>query len=104
MIHLPAAIPKQLSGVSIHMKQRAVIIHPPAARALRWRSRLGELLAGTAAPTVRAALAMPRGAAQRPAAMAVLPDPPLLKERMCSPEGAGGGWEMAEHCESAWMH
>lgn len=72
MIHLPAAVPEQLSGVRVHMKQRAVIIRPLAAGALRRRSRLGELLAGTAAPTVRAAPAMLCGVAPGTAAMAVL--------------------------------
>lgn len=33
MIHLPAAVPEPLSGVHIHMKQRAVIIHPRSTEA-----------------------------------------------------------------------
>lgn len=33
MIHLPAAVPQQLPGVHIHMKQRAVIIRPRSAEA-----------------------------------------------------------------------
>lgn len=72
MIHLPAAVPEQLSGVHGHMKQRAVIIRPLAAGAPRQRCRLGELPVGTAAPMVRAAPAVPRGVAPGLAAMAIL--------------------------------
>lgn len=73
------------------MKQRAVIIRPLAAGALGWRSRLGELLAGAAAPTVRAALAVSRSTAPEPAATALL-----------TPHGRSGRPHPAGTHRSSW--
>lgn len=116
MIHLPAAVPEQLSGVCVHMKQSAVIIRPLAAEALGRRSRLGELPAATAAPTVRAAPSVPHSVAPGMAAVAILtprcrssrPRPTRTHRpswRGCVlPWGPGGEWPDTASCYESTEH
>lgn len=109
MVHLPATIPEQLSGVRGHMKQRAVIILPLAAEVPRQRSRLSELLAGTTAPMGRVAPAVPCGVSPGPAAMAILTpfhrDPSLLAEGITSFHGGqeGNSWAQQAGVEALSM-